>query len=409
MIVRKIKQEEYKRAQEFCALAFEYRLTDGDKSPEAFMEKITQEPASRQDLYWQSQWAAFEEDDHTMLSTFTVIPYQAHFDGHSMLMMGIGGVATLPQYRRLGGIRACFEAALPDMYTQGAAFSYLYPFSTAYYRKFGYELGCECNRCKLLLSAMPKAAVGGKCQLLEAGVDLKEAFMQVDQVWQSKYNLMTLDEEIEYAWMDKANPFRDAEYTYLYRDDNGAPKGYLTFALCVENGERSMKCSRFVFTDCQGFYGLLNLLLTLAADHKYAILSLPTDVPLVALLPEWSMGAVSRTRECAGMVRVINVEKALRMARVRGSGQLILQIQDAQIAQNNGCFEICFEADRVTDVQKTDRKPDLFMPIQEFSRLLVGCCDVDVFPYVSSIKLYCAPEKAAQIFYRKPLYINRYF
>ena len=74
-----------------------------------------------------------------MMSTFTVSDFTVQFDGSPCQLGGIGGVATLPQYRRRGGIRACFREALPDMYGSGYDFSYLYPFSTAYYRKFGYE------------------------------------------------------------------------------------------------------------------------------------------------------------------------------------------------------------------------------------------------------------------------------
>ena len=105
-------------------------MKDSQRTPQEVYEQTVANPRTRQDLNWQSQWAAFEDDDRTMMSTFTVIPYRARFDGHDMLMMGVGGVSTLPQYRRRGGIRACFESALPDMYAQGAAFSYLYPFST---------------------------------------------------------------------------------------------------------------------------------------------------------------------------------------------------------------------------------------------------------------------------------------
>ena len=123
MIIRRIRENEYKRCQEFCALAFEYALQGADKSPEETLAEIRANPTSRQDQHWDSQWAAFADDDATMLSTMTVIPYRATFDGAEVLMEGIGGVSTLPQYRRMGGIRGCFEHALPAMEREGAALS----------------------------------------------------------------------------------------------------------------------------------------------------------------------------------------------------------------------------------------------------------------------------------------------
>lgn len=409
MIVRKIRQEEYKRAQQFCSLAFEYQMKESEKPALEVLEQITKNPQSRQDLYWDSQWAAFADDDQTMLSTFTVIPYHANFDGHSMLMMGIGGVATLPQYRRCGGIRHCFEKALPDMYLQGAAFSYLYPFSTSFYRKFGYELGCERSRWKLKLAGMPKTAPEGTCHLLEPGTDLKQDIRRVYEVWQKRYNLMTIDEEIEYAWIDKADPFRDIEYTYLYRSNSGEPKGFMTYKPVIDEGDRTLNCTRFFFVDLEGFYGMLALLGTLSADHSHVTLRLPADIELGGLLPEWSFGTVIETREQAGMVRVVNVEHALSMARMRGTGSLSIDITDAHIPQNNGRFSVAFSDGVTTEVRRTQEPADIALTIQDFSRLICGRYDLTALPYLPQVKQMCDTEKAAKVFYKKPMFITRYF
>ena len=123
MIVRKITKAEEARADELFAIAFEQAL-DRTKTP-------APEESGRA-----VQWAAFGPDGQ-MMSTLCVTGFTVNFDGGSYRMGGVGGVATLPQYRRQGGIRACFQAALPDLYQEGFCFSYLYPFSTAYYRRSG--------------------------------------------------------------------------------------------------------------------------------------------------------------------------------------------------------------------------------------------------------------------------------
>ena len=120
MIIRKTRPEEGKRVNTLFAIAFEQPMENGPG----------EEPGV-------TNWGAFEED--TMFSTFAVTDFTQFFDGNQVKMGGIGGVASLPQYRRAGGIRACFQKALPILYREGYVFSYLYPFSTAYYRKFGYE------------------------------------------------------------------------------------------------------------------------------------------------------------------------------------------------------------------------------------------------------------------------------
>lgn len=408
MIVRKIRPEDYKRVKELEAHAFEYGFED-DKTAQEMLERAAAEPRQRQDQNWQSRWAAFEEDDKTMLGTFIAIPYRAHFDGHEVSMAGIGGVATLPQYRRRGSIRKCFEAALPDLYEGGVALSYLYPFSTAFYRKFGYELGCRKDRYKLKLANLPGPRTEGACQLLEPGVDLKAQIRHIDAQWQRRYNLMVLDEEIEYRWVDRANPFRDVVYTYVYQDAEGKPKGYMTYRPVLDEGDRALECDRFFFLDTEGFYGLLALLKAQEADHTHVILRLPEDVDLGGILPEWSMGTIGWRREQAGMVRVIHVEQVLRMARMRGDGRLVLEIADGQIEQNNGRFAVEFAEGASNAVYACEEEPDIVLPIQEFSRLICGRCDVADLRWLPQVKLFCEPEKAAKVFYKKPMYITRYF
>lgn len=410
MIVRKIRPDEYKRVAEFCALAFQWSYDDKGQNPEEVLQQMLKAPESRQDLHWDWQWAAFEDDGRTMMSTFTVIPYQANFDGHSVGMAGIGGVATLPQYRRQGGVRACFEKALPDMFENGMLLSYLYPFSTAFYRKFGYELGCERDLYRIRLDGMPGFEASGTFHLLEPQYDLLNDIRQVYDAFASRYNLMTADEEIEYAWVKKANPFRDVAYTYVYRAADGTPKGVLTYKPVAEGGVRTLDCTeRFWFSDTEGFCALIHLLMRLKADHSHAKFFLPTDAELGQLIPEWSFENVARERHTHGMVRVVNAVEVLKCAKMRGDGELVIELSDGQIAQNNGRFHVTFVGGTVTAVEKTDSDADISLTIQDFSRLICGRYDVNDLRWLPGVKLNCEPEKAAKVFYRKPMYINRPF
>jgi len=410
MIVRKIRENEFKRVMQFCSLAFEYAMWHPDLSPEELLEKVKKEPNSRQDQHWDSQWAAFEDDDQTMMSTFTAVPYHANFDGHSVKMMGIGGVATLPQFRKRGGVRACFEHALPDMYQQGYALSYLYPFSTCFYRKFGYELAVERNLWKIRLQGLPKYDVEGSFELLEPGKDLKAEIRSVYDAFASRYNCMTLDEDIEYLWVDKANPFRDKEYTYLYRAADGTPKGVVTYKPIVDQNDRTLDCSRrFLFADGEGLKALLHLLCRLMADHSHILVNLPSDVKLDALVQEWSFGNVKRDLYCHGMVRVIDAVQVLKLAKMRGTGELVIELTDEQIPQNNGHFCVTFENGQTLSVERTDREADVSMPINEFSRLICGKHEVSEWEWLPAVKRSCDEEKAAKVFYRKPMFITLFF
>ncbi|MBR2696971.1 MAG: sterol carrier protein domain-containing protein, partial [Clostridia bacterium] len=154
---------------------------------------------------------------------------------------------------------------------------------------------------------------------------------------------------------------------------------------------------------------LLALLMRLSADHSHATLCLPADVDLRGVLPEWSFGNVERAVEQRGMVRAVNVEGLLRVARARGEGCLRVAVADPLLPENNGCFEVAFAPGRPNIVRRVADSPDIVLTIQDFSRLIVGCCDAADPDWLPDVRLSCAPERAAQLFYRKPTFISQYF
>ncbi len=409
MIVRKIKPEEIKRTQELFAIAFEFGA-DISKSSKEIYEDILKNPESREDFYWTERWAAFEDDDETMMSYFIAQPFPVQFDGNVYSMTGIGGVATLPQYRKGGGIRACFEAALPAMHEAGVAFSYLYPFSTAYYRKFGYEMACERKQYHIQLSALKHYPVAGNCSLVEPGNFMLSEIKEIYKVWQAKYNMMIANEDFEYAWVNKSNPVKDQVFTYVYVSEDKTPKGYMSFKQASEPDGRNLQCTRFCFTDIEGLKGLLNLAMSLGSDHGYVTFEVPTDVDMTLVIPEWSMGAGSVKTSHCGMVRAINVETVLRGARYQGSGSLKVQITDKQIAANNGSFFIEFTDGQASNIIKDDTlSPDIAMDINAFSRLIIGTCDISSIEYMDNVTIHSSLDMIGKVFYKKPNLIVEYF
>ena len=403
MIIRKIRENELKRSAQLSALAFEYPMEGAEKSPEDFIREVRERPRSLEDLRWDSRWAAFEDDDATMMATFCVLPWRANFDGHEVGMGGIGGVATLPQYRRGGAIRRCFEAALSDMRTQGMTLSYLYPFSNAFYRRFGYELACDEARWRVKLSLLPSLDAPGRWAMQEKGADLTADIRAVDAARNRRYNCAVLAGDTEYGWTGE-DPFVTRNYTFVYYE-GGAPLSYVTIQA---RPQEDLRCLRLGFHDRRGLMGVLALLKRYAADHGHALLPMPADIDLQGILPEYSLGGVERTIVQRGMVRAVNVERTLALARMRGEGTLVIRVSDGQIPENDGTFEASFAPGTENGVRRTDAAADVEVTIQDFSRLIVGCCDLDP-EWLPGVKVYCNLEEARKVFYRKPNYIAQRF
>lgn len=393
---------------ELYALVFGF-ASDDRRTAEEVYQQVSTAPQSREDFCWQERWAALEDDDTTMMSFLVAKPMPIHFDGQHLTMTGVGGVATLPPYRRQGCIRACFEAALPDMYENGIAFSYLFPFSTAYYRKFGYEIGNERIRYQLQLAALPSYPVSGNCRLAEPGNLMAEEIRAVYRNWQVRYNLMVENEDFEFAWIHQSNPVKDQTFTYVYQDAAGQAKGFMTFTTVRGNQASELTCSRFFFTDSEGLQGLLSLAKSFASTHQTILFDLPTDRNIIPLLPEWSLGAAKRETHFQGMVRVVHAEKVLLAARYRGSGKLVLSLSDPLIPQNNKHFSIAFQEGRATELSVTDAPPDISLDIGEFSRLITGAFHPDMLAFIPTLPPHMDWDIFHKIFYPKPCYITESF
>ena len=394
MIVRKVTPEENRRVNEVFAIAFEMPL---EKEPFIGTEENV------------TTWAAFDGD--AMTSTLSESRFDFQFDGHRCLMGGMGGAASLPQYRRHGGIRGCFEHSLVDQYEKGYDFSYLYPFSTAYYRRYGYECCVQHLLVTLDLGLLRVTDLGGHFVMTDAADPRTDDIKAVNENLEARFNMMVMHDADFYKWTQKVQPAVDNHFTYVYYAADGTPKAYTTFHMENQPDGRNLQCTRFFFVDAEGFMGLMQIFKSLASDHRFVKFTLPYGQGIEYAMPEWSMGAARWTvNNNAGMVRVVNVEKVLSKAAYLGSGEITMEISDKQIAQNNGCFTVVFQNGRAVSVEKTDKAPDIRLNIPALSAMISGAADLATArAFIPGTEVLNENAAFQQVFYRKPVMIVDYF
>lgn len=397
MIVRKIRENEYRRTQEIFSIAFEAGMRPESVSDEE-IERIRRAPANREERYWLERWAAFNEQG-SMMGFLIGFPAPVRFDGHEALCTCIGGVSCLPQYRRQGVIAGCFRQHLADSYEQGAVFSYLYPFSTAFYRQFGYELCAETVLWRFDVNAIPVYTdVQGEA-ILNENHALDRAMREVYAASMQSCNLSFLREDCDWARVVSQQPAVDNRFTYVWQNASGAPKGLITFRKEYDGKhERSvMVCSDFHFADDEGLKGLLNFIRSFRSHCQRVHIPLPRHIHLERILPEVS-GRCERTLHFTGMGRIINVRRALELAQYQGSGTFCIAVSDPLLLQNNNVFRITFEDGRCKQIAH-DGTPDASVDIATLSRLLLGNCDATEY----------AGTALAQGFYPKRMFICDFF
>lgn len=414
MIVRKINAEELKEVHSISALSFHWSLDAKDKTPAEYAAMVAENPGSRADVYWQETWAAFTGEGE-MMSTLCAIPYRIYFDGNETDMTGIGNVCTYPQHRRKGAVKALFVKMLEEAYEKKVPFSYLYPFSEQFYGNFGYIRSCDCRYWDFGLRVIPDYRAPGSFHLYKPGGDYGE-FLKVYRAFAKDMNMMVVRDGNDWGVIKAADPFKGDRSAFMYKDETGAPAGYLIFEKRVaENGRRLLNCQEIAFTNFAALKALMAFAKTFASDYDAIAFTMSSSLDLSYFCADYHQSASARQVRSWGMSRVINAYEALRLARYKGEGSLSLLLRDPFLAQNSGLYRIDFEADRAKRIDFTPvaadapGQADVEMTIQLFSASLLGDYDVQDWAYMDGAALRANRDAAERVFYKKPCWINNYF
>ena len=89
---------------------------------------------------------------------------------------------------------------------------------------------------------------------------------------------------------------------------------------------------------------------------------------------------------------------------------MVLEIQDPQIPQNTGRFQVVFHDGKALSVVRTEAQPDTSMRINIFSALISGVSDLaSAAAYMPDLTVSGSESDLAKVFYPKPLMIADYF
>jgi predicted acetyltransferase len=374
MQVRPITQAEHERAQHVKSTAF-LRVSQ-DISPE--------------DTSWRQIRAAFD-DDGTMMSCVHDMPFVSQLNGHMVGMCGIGGVASLPEYRRRGSIRAIMQHILDDAYARGDVLSTLYPFSFAYYRKFGYEVAQAINAVTIPMSQMAHYAPFGTARAFAAGDDLAP-FQAVYAQFIKGRNLACDRDDAQtgrplwHSWLgSKFVPGKIREYAYLWRDTDGTPGAYALVCPQGQGDDTAFEVYDYAFVSPRAFRGLMGFLRLLDGQASSIRIRLPEDMAPHTLFPQpYDITVSGQPR---GMVRLVHVEKALHTLAAPGlTGEVVLGVQDDMLPQNSGAWLLSLE-DGHAYVQKTDKASVFNLNIGLLSQLVCGTLSFEQATYLHDFSL----------------------
>ena len=386
MIVRRLRKEDLLDAARIRSISFHGKLNEEEAA-----KGIEQTPEDK--LY--EHWGCFDADG-SMMACIINNDFTVRFDGRLVKMGGIGGVATLPEYRYGGAVKETLRAILKDARENGEVFSSLYPFSHEFYRKAGYEMFSPIVEYQFPPASVKSYKHTGWTKRLKKGESIGE-MKRIYDAFAEKYNLMVKRPENRYRIGD---PFGAEDFTMLLGDERGA-RAYLYYQT-ERNGGNILHIRDIAFADAEGFRMCLGYLGRMSADYSKIRLSVPGDIPLMQMLPE-SYDVTPCFKE-QPMARLTNVQKALELMNKPEDADFTVQVTDDFLQENSGTYRVTADG-----AVRTEETADLQVSQQALTLLVLGALNMEEAAYRTDVQINGKRDMLTRAFPRKPLYIADYF
>lgn len=396
MEIRKITPEERLAASKIQSIAF---FTSRDFS------QASENPQQYQKNY-ETGRAVFN-DGGKMCACLELIPYEIRFLGHTVKMGGIGGVATLPEERHRGYIRKLFTYCFNEMQENGQVFSYLYPFSHAYYRQFGYETSLNLIQYTIPFSSFSHFPKRGEFRFYLPDMERKDLVEVYNGFIQDK-NLAVIRNDR--MWHDRLShdPYKTVQYTYIWYNEKDEARGYVQFQVKrKENASPDMDVRELIWLDREALVGILGNLKVFASQFENFLWRAPEFLNLSLLFPE--PYPIQMEVMTSGMNRIVDLKDTLSLVSYpEKPGSVILEVRDNFLSWNNGTFAVAWDKGEV-EVKESSQAPDLSCDIQGITQLLTGYISLDDLLLREGTVVHDAYPLLSSLFSKKPLFLADYF
>ncbi|MGH3145257.1 MAG: GNAT family N-acetyltransferase [Rubrobacter sp.] len=274
-----------------------------------------------------------EEDGEVRAST-TVLPLESFVDGEPCPMGGISAVMAHPAYRRRRYAGDLMRAALRDMRERSTHLALLSPFAHAFYRSFGYELATEVIEYTLKPTDLPSSPEQSRLRAYRDG-DLP-AMMDLLEAESRGHQLCALRSE---AYWRAFLARKEIEATVY--EVGGGVRGYMIYNMSGrregrEPGRR-LEVEELVAGTPEARLGLISFLAALDPNAFEIRYWTSHGDPLHPYLRSSYVKARVRPDQ---MLRLVDVEGALRLLDRNGGGPVVLEVADDGIPENAGEYTV---------------------------------------------------------------------
>ncbi len=363
MIIRKLTLDDYEQFSEVSSSAYIHNAEETN-----FDESI--------DIF-----GTFINDGKTLISQLECSLKKNFYCGEKIGCAAVGGVASKPEYRRMGGVRAMFDTVFEYAVNNGALVSMLYPFSAEYYRKFGYETIFRCIHAECSFKSFENIERFNEVTL--AREEHKDVIKNIYSEIAQKYNMLFVRDNYENFCF---TPYKSCVFTYFVNRDDA--KGYVSFTL--NRSARTVNVSEILFNNKTALLNLLGFIRIYDGNYDTVHFDkLPVLSPVFEAIKDENK-LVRRVYTYEGAARILDVEGILKATGYpEEKGCFSIKITDPQIEKNNAVFTVSYEKGECEVRKNVSAEYDIAMDIPAASRIILGRegLTLDEISYISNVEI----------------------
>ncbi len=366
MIIRRLKENENGQLNQVQCIGF---MVSGNVR-EAAEDKLHSEV-----------YGAFCDDDQTLMAAIFTPEYHSWCGDETLPSVGIGGVATRPEYRRHGCIRAIFQEIFSHAPERGWVTSTLYPFSFDYYRQYGYERVFKKYTVTFPAGVLDCFPRNGDAKLYDfAHPEVLADVLTVYNAYAKKHGLMYKRTEKCRAYSD--DPYETRRMTYVHYDENGQPDATAT----VKKDDDTLQVYNLAWLHPAGLRGMLGFIRCFDGQiSEYRFDDLPSPDCLEHVIHNYI--DVEYEAESCGMGRVLLLGTLLeKWVYPKENGHFRLRCED-NLDWNRAVWDVTYGEGKATVVKLPyEEAYDISAAIAPLSRMIMeGGFTPDLAMYLDGV------------------------
>ena len=399
MEIRKLKPEENVHRILMSSICFTANAPE-DRYP------ILQEPEKHTGGH-ENAWGAFDETGK-LLSAMYVPFTQMMMHGQPVKIGQICGVTTLPEARNSRCVRKMFDVVMPMMKDEGAIFSYLYPFSHPFYRKFGYEHTFTRYKAKFPMSELSRYTYPNGIKVYDKG-DPWHDIAKVYATFTKDKNQPLARGDAQWKGLLNRDPHKNRQFTYVHYNATGQPDAYIMYDGAYPDTPIHIKIRELAWTNKEGLYAMLGFVYGLRSEYDTVIWQLPGGLDIFGVVENANLVEISV--DTMAMGRIMDVPAALNLIKppATNSGSVAISINDSFMPCNTGTYSISWENGQLSAEKSVAPQADAEMDVMTLAQLVTGYTNISQAQHRRDVTIHSKFDELSAIFTQKNIYLLEHF